>query len=53
MCYEDSVQIDEVRRVCKECYAKGLVGSYFSGSKINMTYVGGALKLARRIIELS
>lgn len=50
VCYEDSVQLDNVRRVCRDCYMKGYRTARDLPSEGK--YIEGALRLARRVLRL-
>ena len=51
VCYEDSVQIDNVRRVCRECYAKGVTARSLRDRKVVEAYTSGALRLTKRVFS--
>lgn len=50
VCYEDSVQVDNVRRICRRCYEAGL--RWPVGVSESQPFIGGAVRLARRVVAV-
>ncbi|MGC8566543.1 MAG: hypothetical protein ACP5I6_04650 [Caldisphaera sp.] len=50
ICDKDSVQIDNVRRVCIDCYNKYFKGKLFYPNN-SSKYINGAIRLAKRVIK--